>query len=207
MKRGVYRLEYGGMTELTACTADAVIVMRVVVRDDLYREEHARWVHDALNGADPGARDVPGGVLRVVRDDDAAAAPQYYHRDRWYWMGQVVHYGRAEFHVRAPDFAAALGVERIALNRFIAGRTVSPSWLPLALDGYFRPRLKELEPHRAARLLSLLTKLSEEFEQRQREDVEYADQWAADRPTLPPGLSTIAPPARPALRLHGSRSV
>jgi hypothetical protein len=24
---------------------------------------------------------------------------------------------------------------------------------------------------------------------------------------LPPGLSTIAPPARPALRLHGSRSV
>jgi hypothetical protein len=207
MRRGVYRLDYGGMAELTACTADGVVVMRLLVRDDLYREEHQRAVHEALDRADPGARDVEGGVIRVVRDDDAPADPQYYFRDRWYWMGQVVHCGRAEFHVRALDLAAALGVERLTLVRFVAGRTVSPAWLPVALDAYFRPRLQELEPHRAARLLSLLTKLSEEFEQRQREDVEYADQWAADRPTLPPGLSTIAPPARPALRLHGSRSV
>ncbi len=72
MRRGVYRLDCGGMVELSGIDQAGRLIMRITVDAAPLLPEHSVMVHETLNRVDPGGRTTGAGVLRVVRDDGDA---------------------------------------------------------------------------------------------------------------------------------------
>jgi hypothetical protein len=98
----------------------------------------------------------------------------------------------AGLRVHRPEIAGALGVERCALAAFVAGRTLSPAWLPLALDAYVRAAVRTVPLERMQHYLGPAAEMVNDLKTRRREDLEYARQWAEDRASMPPELERLA---------------
>ncbi len=197
MRPGVYRVECGGMVELSAIDETGRLIMRITVDEGALLPSHAVIVHEALDRFDPRVwsadsdenedREERAVAIRGRGDTSTQLGP------RWESVGLVLRRARRqpEFGTRA-DIAAALGVKPRTLRHFARGFVTRPAWLPLALVAHVRDATRGMEPARAVHFLAPLDELLAEVEVRRRGDPEYARQWAEDRASMPPELEGLA---------------